>query len=168
MELLYLDCNQRYLIDDTTLFINQFIARSAVLQNLITQVEEIMDEPSFKQFDSKVLTSYVLESLVADLRTDSNKADMIDSIKFLTNLEVTSTYFASAMDKLYFEEQYISEGSTTLYGQQSVNDLFMALENEKAAAPIFLDFIYDKNGNPGEAECLKISFFEDALVELNS
>ena len=70
MELLYLDCNQRYLIDDTTLFINQFIARSAVLQNLITQVEEIMDEPSFKQFDSKVLTSYVLESLVADLRTD--------------------------------------------------------------------------------------------------
>ena len=89
-----------------------------------------MDEPSFNQFDSKILTSYVLDSLVADLRTDSNKAEMIDSIKYLTNLEVTSTYFASAMDKLYFEEPYISEGSTTLYGQQSVNDLFKALENE--------------------------------------
>ena len=93
---------------------------------------------------------------------------MIDSIKYLTNLEVTSTYFASAMDKLYFEEPYISEGSTTLYGQQSVNNLIKTLENEKAAAPIFLDFIFAKNGNPGEAECLKISFFEDALVELNS
>ena len=89
-----------------------------------------MDEPSFKKFDSKILTQYVLDSLVADLRTDSNKAEMIDSIKYLTNLEVTSTYFASAMDKLYFEEPYISEGSTTLYGQQSVNDLFKALENE--------------------------------------
>ena len=93
---------------------------------------------------------------------------MIDSIKYLTSLEVTSTYFASAMDKLYFEEPYISEGSTTLYGQQSVNNLIKALENENAAAPIFLDFIYHKNGNPGEAQCLKISFFEDALLELNS
>ena len=93
---------------------------------------------------------------------------MIDSIKYLTSLEVTSTYFASAMDKLYFEEPYISEGSTTLYGQQSVNNLIKALENENAASPIFLDFIYHKNGNPGEAQCLKISFFEDALLELNS
>ena len=72
------------------------------------------------------------------------------------------------MDKLYFEEPYISEGSTTLYGQQSVNNLIKALEDEKASGPIFLDFLYAKNGNPGEAGCLKINFFEDAVVELKS
>ena len=135
---------------------------------MINQVEEIMEEPSYKKFESKRLTSYVLNGLVADLRLDSNKATMLDSIKYLTTLSVTSTYFVSAMEKLYFQEPYISEGSTKLYGEESVFDMIKSLENDKAAGPIFMEFIFDKNGDFGEVECLKLEFFDNAVVELKS
>ena len=105
-----------------------------------------MDEPAFKEFDNKLLTSYVLEGLVTDLRTDENKGDMIDSIKYLTTLEGTTTYFTAAMDKLYFEQPYISENSVKLYGQESIYNFMQVLEVDQAAAPIFLEFILDKNG----------------------
>ena len=62
-----------------------------------------MDEPAFKQFDDKLLTQYILDGIVSDLRTDNNKNDMINSINYLFNLPVTKGYFEAAMQKLFFK-----------------------------------------------------------------
>ena len=56
---------------------------------------------------------------------------------YLVGLEVTSTYYKAAMDKLYFESPYIVEDGEKLYGEESVFDFAKALIVEEAAAPMF-------------------------------
>ena len=47
----------------------------------------------------------------------------------------------AAMDKLYYESPYIVEGHQKLYGEESIFDFVRAMVEEKAAAPIFKEFI---------------------------
>ena len=98
-------------------------------------------EPSFKRFDEKLLSAYVLENLTKDLREDQTRADIHDSYKQLVQLEVTSSYYKAAMDKLYFESPYIVQGHAKLYGEESIFNFVKALIDEKAAAPIFQELI---------------------------
>ena len=113
-------------------------------------------EPTFKRMDEKLLSSYIMENLIGDLRQDQIKADIQDSYHYLVSLEVTSQYYKAAMDKLYFESPYIVEGHQKLYGEESIFDFVRALIDEKAAAPIFKEFIQDKNGIIPEVECLRV------------
>ena len=123
-------------------------------------------EPVFKRMDEKLLSSYIMENLIGDLRQDQIKADIQDSYHYLVSLEVTSTYFKAAMDKLFFESPYIVEGHEKLYGEESIFDFVRALIDEEAAAPIFKEFIQDKNGIIPEVECLRVEFLEDAVTKL--
>ena len=123
-------------------------------------------EPVFKRMDEKLLSSYIMENLIGDLRQDQIKADIQDSYHYLVSLEVTSTYFKAAMDKLFFESPYILEGHEKLYGEESIFDFVRALIDEEAAAPIFKEFIQDKNGIIPEVECLRVEFLEDAVTKL--
>jgi hypothetical protein len=59
----------------------------------------------------------------------------------MTTLEVSSSYYKAAMDKLYFESLYIVDGHEKLYGEESVFNFVKALVDEKAAAPMFKEFI---------------------------
>ena len=61
-----------------------------------------MSEPNFKRMDSKLLSNYIMENIIGDLRQDENKADLLDSFNYLTSLEVASSYFKAATDKLFF------------------------------------------------------------------
>ena len=45
------------------------------------------------------------------------------------------------MDKLYFESPYIVDGHQKLYGEESIFDFVRVLIDEKAAAPIFKEFV---------------------------
>jgi hypothetical protein len=67
-------------------------------------------DPTFKRMDEKLLSSYIMEDLIADLRQDKLKADIYDSYHYLVSLDVTSVYYKAAMDKLYFESPYIVNG----------------------------------------------------------
>ena len=70
------------------------------------------------------------------------------------------------MDKLYFESPYIVEGHKKLYGEESIFDFVLAMVEEQAAAPIFKEFIQDKNGIIPEVQCLRVEFLEDAVTKL--
>jgi hypothetical protein len=59
----------------------------------------------------------------------------------MANLEVSSSYYKAAMDKLYFESPLIVDGHEKLYGEESVFNFVKALVVEKAAAPLFKEFI---------------------------
>jgi hypothetical protein len=70
IDVLELDCNERLLRDEPDELINEWIRRSSTLQELITQVELLIMEPAFKRFDEKLLSQYILENLIGDLRQD--------------------------------------------------------------------------------------------------
>ena len=70
------------------------------------------------------------------------------------------------MDKLYFESPYIVDGHQKLYGEESIFNFVRALVEEKAAAPMFKEFIQTKNGIVPEVECLRVEFLEDAVAKL--
>ena len=53
-------------------------------------------QPGFKRFDEKLLSHYIMEKLIGDLRQDQNKADLLDSYNYMVGLEVTSSYFKAA------------------------------------------------------------------------
>ena len=50
-------------------------------------------EPAFKRMDEKLLSSYIMVDLIADLRQDKLKADIQDSYHYLVGLDVTSQYY---------------------------------------------------------------------------
>ena len=60
------------------------------------------------------------------------------------------------MDKLYFESPYIVDGHVKLYGEESIFNFVRALVDEKAAAPMFQEFIQEKNGITPEVDCLRV------------
>jgi hypothetical protein len=68
INVLELDCNERLLRDEPDELINEWIRRSTVLQKVITQAEVLIMEPAFKRMDEKLLSSYIMEDLIADLR----------------------------------------------------------------------------------------------------
>ena len=70
------------------------------------------------------------------------------------------------MDKLCLESPYIVEGHKKLYGEESIFDFVLAMVEEQAAAPIFKEFIQDKNGIIPEVQCLRVEFLEDAVTKL--
>ena len=70
------------------------------------------------------------------------------------------------MDKLYFESPYIVEGHEKLYGEESVFDFVRALVEEEAAAPVFQEWIKEKNGIIPEVECLRVEFIVDTVNTL--
>ena len=84
----------------------------------------------------------------------------------MVGLEVTSTYYKAAMDKLYYESPYIVEGHEKLYGEESVFDFVKALIDEEASAPMFQEFIKEKNGIIPEVECLRVEFVLDGVTTL--
>jgi hypothetical protein len=85
----------------------------------------------------------------------------------MTTLEVTSTYYKTAERKLfYFNSPYIAENHKKLYGEESVFNFVKALVDKKAAAPMFKEFIQEKNGIVPEVECLRVEFLFDAVTEL--
>ena len=59
----------------------------------------------------------------------------------MTSLDVTNTYFTSAMDKLFYESPYIVDGHEKLYGEESPFNYVKGLVEVKAAGPVFLEFI---------------------------
>ena len=166
INVLELDCNERLLRDEPDELINEWIRRSTVLQKVISQAEVLIIDPTFKRMDEKLLTSYIMKDLITDLREDELKADIYDSYHYLVGLDVTSTYYKAAMDKLYFESPYIVEGHKKLYGEESIFDFVRAMIEEKAAAPIFKELIQDKNGIIPEVECLRVQFLLDSVVSL--
>ena len=123
-------------------------------------------EPAFKRMDEKLLSAYIMEKLIGDLREDYIKADLQDSYHYMVGLEVTSSYYKAAMDKLYFESPYIVDGHEKLYGEESTFDFVKALIEVEAAAPMFQEFIKDKNGIIPEVECLRVEFFLDSVISL--
>ena len=70
IDVLELDCNERLLRDEPNELINEWIRRSIVLQKVITQAEILIMEPAFKRMDEKLLSSYIMENLIDDLRQD--------------------------------------------------------------------------------------------------
>jgi hypothetical protein len=70
IDVLELDCNERLLRDEPDELINEWIRRSSGLQKLISQAESLILEPEFKRFDEKLLSRYILENLIGDLRQD--------------------------------------------------------------------------------------------------
>ena len=67
IDVLELDCNERFLRDEPDELINEWIRRSSVLQKVITQAETLIMEPEFKRMDEKLLSSYIMEDLITDL-----------------------------------------------------------------------------------------------------
>lgn len=127
IDVLELDCNERLLRDEPFELINEWIRRSEILQKTITQVEELIELPEFKRMDEKLLSAYVMENLISDLRQDQIKADIHDSYLYLVGLEVSSKYYKSAMDKLYYESPLIVDGHEKLYGEESIYDFVSEL-----------------------------------------
>jgi len=84
-------------------------------------------EPAFKRFDEKLLSQYIIENLLLDLRTDINRHDLLASMNYMAGLEITSGYFKTAMDKLYHSEPYIVDGHEKKYGEESVFNFIKAL-----------------------------------------
>ena len=123
-------------------------------------------EPTFKRMDEKLLSAYIMEKLIGDLREDYIKADLQDSYHYMVGLEITSSYYKAAMDKLYFESPYIVDGHEKLYGEESIFDFVKALIDVEAAAPMFQEFIKDKNGIIPEVECLRVQFILDGVTSL--
>ena len=74
---------------------------------------------------------------MSDLTENPIYADLHESYKHLIGLDVTSSYFRSAMAKLFFESPFIVDGHEKLYGEQSIFNFMKALVDQKAAAPIF-------------------------------
>ena len=116
--------------------------------------------------DEKLLSAYIMENLIGDLRKDELKADIHDSYLYLVSLEVTEGYYTAAMDKLFYESPYIVDGHEKLYGEESIFDFVRALVEEQAAAPMFQEFINEKNGIIPEVECLRVEFLEDTSAKL--
>ena len=56
IDVLKLDCNERWLRDEPEKLINEWIRRSSTLQEIITEIEGLILEPGFKRFDSKLLS----------------------------------------------------------------------------------------------------------------
>jgi hypothetical protein len=67
---------------------------------------------------------------------------------------------------LYFESPYIVEGHEKLYGEQSIFNFIKQLVDNKAAAPVFREYIQEKNGIIPEVECLRVEFLEGAVTKL--
>jgi hypothetical protein len=85
----------------------------------------------------------------------------------MTTLEVTSTYYKTAMIKLfYFDSPYIVDDHVKLYGEESVFNFVKALVDEKAAAPMFKEFINEKNGIISQVECMRVEFIDTQVTEL--
>ena len=124
-------------------------------------------EPAFKRMDEKLLSQYIIENLLLDLRTDINRHDLLASLHYMTGLEVTSGYFNTAMDKLYYSEPYIIDGHEKIYGEESIFNFIKALVEVQASGPMFNEFIKEKNGIIPEVECLRIEFIDDTVTQLN-
>ena len=91
---------------------------------MILQIEKIIEEPSFKNFDQGLLISYIFDSVLSDLRTEKNQADLTFSINEIKSLKVTSSYFAAAEKRYFYQYPYISStGEVKFYGQDSVYNL---------------------------------------------
>ena len=86
-----------------------------------------MIQPGFKRFDSKLLSAYVIENIVNDLREDQVRSDFLDSLSQLVDLEMTSIYFEIAQDKIFSESPLIVEGHEKLYGEESIFNFMKAL-----------------------------------------
>ena len=88
--------------DEPDELINEWIRRSSTLQKVIIQSEDLIMDPTFKRMDEKLLSAYINENLIDDLRLDVNKADLLDSYNYMISLSVTSEYYFAAMSKLYY------------------------------------------------------------------
>ena len=142
IDTLKLDCNERWLRDQPDQLINEWILRSSTLQDIINEVEGLILEPGFKRFDSKLLSQYILGDLIDDLTVDDeNRMSLLTSFRYMTSLDVTNTYFTSAMDKLFYESPYIVDGHQKIYGEETPFNYVKGLVEVKAAGPVFLEFI---------------------------
>jgi hypothetical protein len=78
---------------------------------------------------------------VSDLTEDINRNDFYKSLMQMTTLEVTNSFFSAAMEKLFYEGPYISDGHEKEYGEESVFDIVKTLVDEEAAGPVFREYI---------------------------
>jgi hypothetical protein len=116
-------------------------------------------EPGFKRFDEKLLSAYILPNIIGDLTNDNvNRRDLLQSMRYMGNLDVTKSYFTAAMGKLYYQSPYIIDGHEKLYGEESVFNFIKTLVDGKASGPFFKEFIQEKNGVVEEVECLRVLF----------
>lgn len=166
IDVLELDCNERLLRDEPDALINEWILRSNTLQTLIVQIEDTLIQPELQRFNGKVLTEYILKKIIADLRTDENRHDLLNSIQHLLSLPETQNQFVIANEKLFADSVYISDGFSKSYGEETITDLFNQLVIDEASGPIFKEFIQEKNGIIPEVECLRVEFLEDAVTKL--
>ena len=125
-----------------------------------------MIQPGFKRFDSKLLSAYVIENIVSDLREDQLRSDFLKSLSQIFDLEKTSTYFKKAQDEIFYESPLIVEGYEKLYGEESIFNFVNALVDDKAASSIFQELIYKKNGVTPEVQCIRTEFILDGLTAL--
>ena len=125
-----------------------------------------MIQPGFKRFDSKLLSAYIIENIVNDLREDQLRSDFLESLSQLVNLEMTSMYFEKANEKIFSESPLIVEGHEKLYGEESIFNFMKALVDDKAASQIFQELINKKNGITPEVKCLRTEFILDGLTAL--
>ena len=56
---------------------------------MILQIEDMLVQPELYHFSGKVLTDFILKKIVADLRTDENRHDLINQIQNLMSLPET-------------------------------------------------------------------------------
>jgi len=110
IDTLELDCNERLLRDEPHTLINEWMLRSNVLQEMILQIEEVLEQPEIERIQVKLLSDYMLEKLISDLRTETNRHDLLVSIQYLFNLEHTNTLFKAAEAKVYADTVYIEHG----------------------------------------------------------
>ena len=86
----------------------------------------------------------------------------------MTTLEVTNTFYATAMEKLFHDGPYIVDGYEKQYGEVSIFDFVKTLVDEEAAGPVFREYIEEKNGITPEVECMRVEFLIDAVTELKN
>ena len=86
----------------------------------------------------------------------------------MTTLEVTNTFYATAMEKLFHDGPYIADGYEKQYGEVSIFDFVKTLVDEEAAGPVFREYIQEKNGITPEVECLRVEYIFDAVTELKN
>ena len=133
---------------------------------MITETEELITEPSFQRMNPVLLSQDILANLVDDLTLDTNKHDLYKSTMYLTTLEVSNSFFTAVIDKLFHDGPFIVDGHQKLYGEESVADIIKTLVDQEAAAPIFQEYIIEKNGIIPEVECLRVEFIEATVTKL--
>ena len=167
IELLNLDCNTRSLKTEPNLLIDGWIRKSPYLQEIISEIESLILEPGFKEFNSKILSKYILGDLVNDLTQDyENKQNLLTSFRYMTGLEVTNSYFMAAMNQLYSESPYFVNGHEKLYGEETIFNLMRGMVVLEAAGPVFQEFIHEKNEIVPNVECIQSEIFVKQVTKL--